>query len=79
MSAQNGYGGYGFGFASFLLPIMRTADDRYTIPLKHYFAMGDNSNNSSDSRDWGPVPQQNIMGRGMFVYWPFGPHWGFIR
>jgi signal peptidase I len=79
MSAQNGYSGYGFGFSSFLMPIMRASDETYAVPPKHYFAMGDNSYHSSDSRDWGPVPQQNIMGRGVFVYWPFGPHWGFIR
>ena len=79
MSAQNGYEGYVNGRPDFLLRIMRTPDDPYTVPPKHYFAMGDNSKNSSDSRDWGPVPQQNIMGRGLFVYWPFGPHWGFIR
>jgi signal peptidase I len=79
MAAQNGYEGYGFGFASFLLPIMRASDDPFTVPPKHYFAMGDNSYHSSDSRDWGAVPEQNIMGRGVFVYWPFGAHWGFIR
>jgi signal peptidase I len=79
MSAANGYGGYSFGFSSFLMPILRTPEDSYTIPPKHYLAMGDNSYHSSDSRDWGPVPQQNIMGRGVFVYWPFGPHWGFIH
>jgi len=44
-----------------------------------YFALGDNSFHSSDGRDWGTVPQQNIMGRGVFVYWPFSPHWGRIR
>jgi len=79
MSAQNGYRGYGFGRSDFLLPILRASDDPYSVPPNHYFAMGDNSYNSSDSRDWGPVPQQNIMGRGLFVYWPFGPHWGFIQ
>jgi signal peptidase I len=79
MSAQNGYEGYGFGTSGFLAPILRSADDPLTIPPKHYLALGDNSYHSSDSRDWGPVPQQNIMGRGLFVYWPFGPHWGFIR
>ena len=79
MSQQNGYGGYVFGRSDFLQRIMRASDDPYTVPPKHYFAMGDNSRNSSDSRDWGPVPQQNIMGRGLFVYWPFGPHWGLIH
>lgn len=79
ISAQNGYGGYGFGRSDFLAPILRASDDPFVLPPKHYLALGDNSYHSSDSRDWGPVPQKNIMGRGMFVYWPFGPHWGFIR
>jgi len=79
MSAQNGYEGYVFGDSNFLAPILRAADSPFVIPPKHYLALGDNSKHSSDSRDWGPVPQQNVMGRGLFVYWPFGPHWGFIR
>jgi len=51
----------------------------FQIPEHTYFAMGDNSYNSSDSRYWGPVPERNLVGRGLFVYWPFIPHWGFIR
>jgi signal peptidase I len=54
-------------------------DSTFTVPSGHYFAMGDNSFNSFDSRYWGPVPQENLMGRGLFVYWPFLPHWGFIK
>ena len=80
MAAQDGYEGYVLGSAgSFLMPILQSPEDRYTVPERHYFAMGDNSKHSSDSRDWGPVPQQNIMGRGLFVYWPFASHWGLIR
>jgi signal peptidase I len=79
MSRENGYEGYGFGTSGFLAPLLRSADDTFQLPPKHYLALGDNSYHSSDSRDWGPVPQENIMGRGLFVYWPFGPHWGFIR
>lgn len=79
MSMENDYHGYAYGFPSFLMHIMQAADDPYTVPDHHYFAMGDNSYHSSDSRDWGPVPQENIMGRGVFVYWPFGKHWGLIH
>ncbi|EDY20193.1 signal peptidase I [Chthoniobacter flavus Ellin428] len=79
MAAKDGYEGYSFGTSGFLANILTASDKTFTIPPKHYFAMGDNSYHSSDSRDWGPVPQRNIMGRGLFVYWPFGPHWGFIK
>ena len=58
---------------------LTSADATFTVPASHYFAMGDNSYNSFDSRYWGPVPQDNLMGRGLFVYWPFLPHWGFVK
>lgn len=41
------------------------------VPPGHYFAMGDNRPNSLDSRFWGFVPKQNILGRPLFVYWSF--------
>ena len=40
------------------------------VPPNDYFVLGDNRKASSDSRDWGFVPQQNIIGRAAFVYWP---------
>ncbi len=45
---------------------------------KEYFAMGDNSMHSSDSRMWGTVPEENVVGPALLVYWPFIPHWGLI-
>lgn len=39
------------------------------IPPGHYFAMGDNRDHSLDSRYWGLVPEENIMGRPMFIAW----------
>lgn len=42
----------------------------YVIPEGSIFAVGDNRGHSSDSRDWGPVPYQNIVGRAFFRYWP---------
>ena len=49
------------------------------MPADCYWAMGDNSPNSKDSRYWGGVPRQNLVGRGYFVFWPFTERWGFIR
>lgn len=41
-----------------------------------YFAMGDNSIESSDSRVWGFVPGKEVVGKPLFIYYPFGRRWG---
>jgi signal peptidase I len=74
MSMKDGYRGYG-ATGIYLSNPSKT----FTVPLDAYFALGDNSYNSSDSRYWGPVPVENLVGRGLFAYWPFYPHWGLIR
>src|SRR5256714_12236721 len=63
MGAKDGYRGYGPGHSA-----MSDPTKTYQIPQHSYFAMGDNSYNSYDSRWWGPVPERNLVGRGLFVY-----------
>ena len=41
----------------------------YVVPEGHVFAMGDNRDNSNDSRAWGPVPVENIKGKALFIWW----------
>ena len=49
-------------------------DDMYCGPLEipngKYFMMGDNRGNSQDSRFWGLLPKENIIGRAAFTFWP---------
>jgi signal peptidase I len=45
--------------------------DDIVVPPGHYFAMGDHRGVSLDSRYWGFIPRENVIGRPMFIYWSF--------
>ncbi len=47
--------------------------DTFFVQPGHYMCLGDNSAQSSDSRDWGTVPERLMLGRAVFVFWPGFP------
>ncbi|MFW6413878.1 MAG: signal peptidase I [Verrucomicrobiota bacterium] len=55
---------------------LTSSTDTFKVPDNHYFMLGDNSSHSLDSRFWGAVPRENLVGRAALVWWPFSPRWG---
>jgi signal peptidase I len=49
---------------------LRTAEDSITVPPRSYIVFGDNTVNSLDSRFWGALSEQNVIGKSFFIYWP---------
>ena len=48
------------------------------VPKDMFFALGDNTSNSLDGRNWGFIPRKNMIGRGLNVFWPISRRWGLV-
>ena len=79
-SRENGYNGYvipGAFVANH--SYFHSPADRYTVPAQHLFPLGDNSVSSLDGRFWGSVPEKDLVGRAVLVYWPITKRFGFLN
>ncbi len=52
---------------------------KVTVPANSFFALGDNSPRSLDSRYWGFVPEKDVVGRPLFIYFPLTSRWGLAK
>lgn len=64
--------GPGRGFA----PLFPDGNAEFQVRPDHYLAFGDNTMNSWDGRGWGDFPREYVVGRALFVFWPFTSRWG---
>ena len=71
------YYGYLADVGNFAYAIPLTKE--YQVTAGHYYALGDNSSNSFDSRGWGEVPEKDLVGRPLIILHPFSARWGWAK
>lgn len=59
-----------------IAPLFPDENTEFQVRKNHYLAFGDNTMNSYDGRGWGDFPRQKVVGRGLFVFWPFTARFG---
>ena len=74
-SKQDGYSGY---VNIYRARYLTTPTEEYLVPLDAFLPLGDNSQSSLDGRFWGSFPRTDLIGRALFVYWPFSQRFGLI-
>ncbi|MEI6248590.1 MAG: signal peptidase I [Verrucomicrobiota bacterium] len=76
-ATDRGYYGYlaDLGDYAYAIPLNK----EYIVTDRHYYALGDNSANSFDSRGWGEVPEKDVVGKPLFILHPFTSHWGAAK
>jgi signal peptidase I len=72
----NSYVSQQFG-RSIMAPLFPDENAEYTVPQGQYFVCGDNTMNSYDSRYWGAFPEDRVVGKFAFVFWPISPRFGW--
>jgi signal peptidase I len=80
-SMKNDYHGYVLPPADYGSPALfiNVKKQTYNVPEQQLFVLGDNSQSSLDGRYWGAVPQRDLVGRAVFVYWPIFGRFGLIN
>ncbi len=75
------YRGTGFDSLAAIRAASHLNRDQDVLQLndRQYFTLGDNAGSSLDGRYWGHVPEKNLVGPAVMVYWPLSQRWGAIR